>query len=64
LRDLLGEDVKGGFYEAEVQKTGDGTRPTVFHVEKVLNRRVENGTNQVLVHWLGLPKKFDSWIDA
>ena len=64
LRDLLGEDVKGGFYEAEVQKTGDGTRPTVFHVEKVLGRRTANGTNQVLVHWLGLPKKFDSWINA
>ena len=64
LRDLLGEDVKGGFYEAEVQKTGNGTRPLIFHVEKVLNRRIANGQNQVLVRWLGLPKKFDSWIDA
>jgi transposase InsO family protein len=64
LRDLLGEEILGAFYEAELQQTGDGKRPTIFHVEKVLSRRTINGQNQVLVHWLGLPKKYDSWIDA
>jgi len=62
LRDLLGEDIAGGFYSGELQYVGD-ERPTTFLVESVLKRRTVRGQKQVLVRWLGLPPKFDSWID-
>jgi hypothetical protein len=56
--------VGGPRYEAELQVVGDGkTRPTEFLVEKVLSKRRRNGKTEVLVRWMGLPSKFDSYID-
>ena len=59
LRDLAGEDLKGVFYEAELQRVKiDEDR--VYAIEKVLRRR----RGQVLVRWRGWPQKFDSWVPS
>ena len=54
LKELDGELIKGTFYETELQKV----------IEKVLRRRGKGGQAEVLVHWKGWPKKYDSWIPA
>ena len=55
LEDLQGEEIKGTFYEPELQKTGQ----QVFRIEKVL----EKGEKQSLVKWKGYSDKFNSWVD-
>jgi integrase-like protein len=55
LEDVGGQEIKGGFYEYELQKT---KHSDVYLVEKVIKRR----GNEVLVKWLGLDKKHNSWI--
>ena len=61
ILDWDGERVDGTFYEPELQPvTIDPT--TEYRVEKILKRRVRNKRKEVLVHWLHLPKKYDSWI--
>ena len=62
LKDLLGESIKGKFYEPELQlivKEDD-----VYDVEKVLKTRRRNGQVEYLVKWRGYPEKFNSWTDA
>ncbi|CAG2202399.1 unnamed protein product [Mytilus edulis] len=59
--DLQDEEIEGTFQDSEVQKVRkDGE--TKWKIEKVIKRRKRNGTKQVLVRWLGYPKKFDSWV--
>ncbi|XP_071123815.1 uncharacterized protein [Mytilus edulis] len=59
--DLQDEAIEGTFQDSEVQKVRkDGE--TKWKIEKVIKRRKRNGTKQVLVRWLGYPKKFDSWV--
>jgi len=55
LKDLANEDIKGIFYEAELQhvKSDYDTR-----ISKVVRRR----KGEALVKWKGWPEKFDSWI--
>lgn len=55
LRDSSGEDILGGFYVEELQPV---KFPDVYLVQKVLRRK----KNMVLVRWLGLDPKHDSWI--
>lgn len=60
LKDLTGEDIKGKFYEQEIQKvikTDD-----IYTVEKVLKTRKQNGQVQYFVKWKGYPDKFNSWV--
>jgi transposase InsO family protein len=59
LTDLLGEDIKGKFYEQELQmitKSDD-----VYIVEKILKTRRRNGKLEHLVKWQGYADKFNSW---
>lgn len=63
LRDLLGEDVEGAFYDSELQFISK-TKPEEFLVEKVLKTRTRNGVQEEFVKWLGLPGKHNSWIRA
>ena len=56
LKDFNGQDIQGTFYEEELQKT---KYEDLYLVEKVLKRK---GT-MVYVKWLGLNKKFNSWIN-
>jgi transposase InsO family protein len=60
LKDLAGEEIKGKFYEPELQKvikTDD-----VYEVEKVLKTRKRNGTVEFYVKWKGYPTSFNSWV--
>jgi len=62
LKDLVGEPIKGRFYEPEIQKVlkSDDER---FDVDRILKTRKRNGKIQYLVSWKGYPSKFDSWVD-
>jgi hypothetical protein len=59
LRDLGDEEIKGKFYEQEIQlvsKTDD-----VYVVQKVLKTRKRNGVLESYIKWKGYPSKFNSW---
>lgn len=53
---LDGEDIKGSFYEPELQKSTQDT----FRIERVIRKR----GNKSLVKWLGYPESFNSWVDT
>ena len=54
--DLMGESIKGSFYEKELQKAKQQT----FRIEKVIRR--DNKKKMALVKWSGHPDKFNSWV--
>jgi len=62
LRDLLGESIKGRFYEPVIQRVlkSDDER---FVVDRILKRKKRDSKIQYLVSWKGYPSKFDSWVD-
>jgi hypothetical protein len=60
LNDLLGEEIKGRFYEQEIQKVNKKD-DDVYVVEKVLKTRRRNGRLEHLVKWQGYEDKFNSW---
>ena len=55
LKDFNGEEIKGNFYEQELQKTTQ----EMFRIEKVIRRKGDKS----LVKWVGYPDEFNSWID-
>ena len=55
LADLQGEEIKGTFYEPELQKT----EQQIYRIEKVIKK--EKGKS--LVKWKGYSDKFNSWVD-
>ena len=55
IADLNGEEIKGSFYEPELQKT----RQQLFRIEKV----IEKEKNKSLVKWNGYNDDFNSWVD-
>ncbi|XP_022807362.1 uncharacterized protein LOC111344404 [Stylophora pistillata] len=55
LKDLLGEEIKGSFYEQEMLRA----KQVVFRIEKVIRK----SKGKALVKWSGYPEKFNSWID-
>ena len=55
IADLNGEEIKGSFYEPELQKTIQ----QLFRIEKVL----EKGKTKSLVKWKGYSDDFNSWVD-
>ena len=55
LTDLKGEEIKGTFYEPELQKT----KQQIYRIEKVIKK--EKGRS--LVKWKGYSDKFNSWVD-
>jgi len=60
LKDLLGEEIKGKFYEQEIQpvKAND-----TYIVEKVLKTRRRGARTEYFVKWRNYPDKFNSWVD-
>ena len=54
--DLLGEEIKGSFYEKELQKAKQQT----FRIEKVVRR--DNKKKKALLKWKGYSNKFNSWV--
>ena len=63
LRDLQQEEIKGTFYESELQKIVVDPNQT-WRVEKVLKSRGKGQNKQYFVKWKYYPKKFNSWINA
>ena len=55
LEDLKGEEIKGTFYEPELQKT----EQQIYRIEKVIKK--EKGRS--FVKWKGYSDKFNSWVD-
>ena len=55
IKDLLGEDIKGSFYQQELQKADQ----EIFRIEKVLKKDYKN--KRMFVKWKGYPDKFNSW---
>ena len=55
IADLNGEEMKGTFYEPELQKTSQ----ELFRIEKVIKR----GKKKSLVKWKGYSDDFNSWVD-
>ncbi|KAJ8912460.1 hypothetical protein NQ315_002826 [Exocentrus adspersus] len=56
LADQNGQDIEGSCYGEEPQKT---LHNDVYLIEKVVRRK----RNKLLVKWLGLDKRHNSWID-
>ena len=53
--DYNNEEIKGSFYEPELQKASQ----EMFRIEMVIRRK----GNKTLVKWLGYPDSFNSWVD-
>jgi len=63
LKDLLGEELKGAFYEPElvlVKKFDIDTAE--YPVDKILARRTRDKRREVLVSFAGYPEKFNLWL--
>ena len=58
--DYGGEEVKGNFYDKELQKIDK--KDDVYKVEKILRTRRKNGVKEYFVKWKGYPDKFNSWV--
>ena len=58
IKDLMGKEIKGSFYEKELQKTKQKT----FRIEKIIKK--DNKNKLALVKWSGYPDKFNSWISS
>ena len=63
LCDLDGEEVKGTFYEPELQLVNYSAQGS-FKIETVIKKRGRGKKEEVLVKWKGWPEKFNSWILA
>ena len=62
VKDFANDPIIDKFSSDELQKvTVD--QNTQYDVDKILRKRKKRGRTQVLVHWVGWPSKFDSWID-
>lgn len=61
LKDMMDDPIRGTFYASELQKVTKDAQ-AIWRIEKILRKRKVRGKEEVLVRWLGWPKKFDSWI--
>ena len=62
VKDYGGEDIKGKFYEQELQKVMK--EDDVYEIEQVIKTRKRGGKVEYFVKWKGYPDKFNSWVDA
>ena len=59
IKDLTDEQIKGRFYEPELQLIV--REDNVYDVEKVLRTRRRNGKVEYYIKWKGYPDKFNFW---
>ena len=62
--DLMGESIKGSFYEQEMQKAYVNTDDMEFKIDKVLGKKRLGKKLHYLVSWYGYPSKFQSYVPA
>lgn len=62
LKDLNGIELRGTFYQHELQKVSK-SKDDLFSVQRVLKTRKRKGKKQYFVRWKGYGKEFDSWVD-
>src|SRR6218665_2633747 len=55
ISDYNGEEIRGTFYEQDLQKTTQ----EIYRIEKIIRKR----GNKSFVKWLGYPESFNSWVD-
>lgn len=63
LKEANGDLIQGTFYETELQRVIEKSTH-LFHIEKILKSRGKGKKKEVLVHWKGWPKSYDSWLPA
>ena len=61
LQDLQGTPIKGTFYASELQKSESNS---LVKIEKILEKKRQNGVLFYLVKWLNYPDQFNSLIPA
>lgn len=52
------EEIKGSFYQQELQKTSEDT----FRIEKILRWKKEGGERLARVKWVGYDSSYNSWV--
>ena len=62
LKDYDGEELKGTFYDKELQKVIK--HDDMYEVEKILKKRGKGKNVKYLVKWSGYSDKFNSWVSA
>ena len=62
IKDLVDEQIKGRFYEPELQLIVK--KDNVYDVEKLLRTRRRNGKVEYYIKWKGYPDKFNSRSDS
>ncbi|XP_078664112.1 uncharacterized protein LOC144907181 [Branchiostoma floridae x Branchiostoma belcheri] len=62
VTDYDGEELKGTFYEEELQKVSKKDDDEVYQVEKILDTRRRGKKTEHFVKWKGYPNKFNSWV--
>ena len=62
LKDYDHEELKGTFYDKELQKVLK--QDDIYEVEKILKKRGRGRNIQYFVKWAGYPNKFNSWVSA
>ena len=62
LKDLLGEVIKGKFYEQEIQPITHKADDT-YVIERVIKTRRRGKRTEYFVKWRNYPEKFNSWVD-
>jgi hypothetical protein len=60
---LLGKHSEGQFY-AEEPSPVIVTKKTIYHIDKILRKRVRNDSSEVFFKWRGYPDEFNSSIPA
>lgn len=63
VQDFDRDEIKGTFYQPELQKV-DVKDNYFWKVEEILKTRRKGRNKQYFVKWLHYPKKFNSWINA
>jgi hypothetical protein len=61
LVDMKNKPIEGSFYTAELLKTKE---PEFYEIDNIVKEKTVKGKKKYLVHWLGWPKAYDSWLDA